>query len=171
MAVGLFNFDTRWTDAKFVRLAYYLPTFEFGSFGCNLEGHLFQNVACATAHGGRLCVDPKAGSLLVLAIMGPFGPDWFLHEADWLSQAPRCSIFASQKKKVQHLRALVCLVAQLGSYGASYACLEACISCSAWFRWWKIAIKPGLRDTGPIRVCAEPSLGKPASAQPGSMLS
>jgi len=76
-----------------------LPTFEFGSFGCNLEGHLFQNVACATAHGGRLCVDPKAGSLLVLAIMGPFGPDWFLHEADWLSQAPRCSIFASQKKK------------------------------------------------------------------------
>ena len=38
-------------------------------------------------------MDPKAGSLLVLAIMGPFGPDWFLHEADWLSQAPRCSIF------------------------------------------------------------------------------
>ena len=46
-------------------------------------------------------MDPKAVSLLVLAIMGPFGPDWFLHEADWLSQAPRCSFFASQKKKVQ----------------------------------------------------------------------
>jgi len=122
VAVGLFNFDTRWTDAKFVRLAYYLPTFEFGSFGCNLEGHLFQNVACATAHGGRLCVDPKAGSLLVLAIMGPFGPDWFLHEADWLSQAPRCSIFASQKKK-----------------SAASSCTRL-FGCAAWLLWCKLCL-------------------------------